>query len=172
MIIYLGTDHAGFELKEKLKAYLQAKEHIVIDKGAYELTPGDDYPDFIAPVAQAISDNADEARGIIFGWSGEGEAMLANRFSHVRAAVYYGGTFDVIELSRKHNDANVLSLGAHFITPEQGKAALDVWLATAYEGGRHVARLQKMEEARDLMEAGKMNQAEVASESAEDPQEN
>lgn len=145
MIIYLGTDHAGFALKEQVKAYLADQGHTVVDKGAYELHADDDYPDFIAPVAQAISENPNDAHGIIFGRSGQGEAMVANRFIAVRAAVYYGGPLEMVALERKHNNANVLSLAAQFISFDEAKAAIAIWLATDYEGGRHEARLRKMD---------------------------
>ncbi len=145
MIIYLGTDHAGFELKELVKPYLESLGHTVVDKGAYQLTPGDDYPDFIAPVARVISENAEEARAIIFGRTGQAEAMVANRFPNVRAAVYYGDTLEVVRLSRAHNDANVLSIGAHFVSFDAIQAVLNLWLTTPYEGGRHESRIQKIE---------------------------
>ena len=146
MILYLGTDHAGFELKERVKPYLESLGHTVVDKGAYSYQAEDDYPDYIAPVARIISENPNDARAIIFGRTGQAEAMLANRFPHVRAALYYGDTLDVVRLSRAHNDANVLSIGAQFVSFDAIQAVLQLWLTTPYESGRHDARLQKIED--------------------------
>lgn len=150
MKIFIGTDHAGFELKQKLVPFLQSLGHEVVDFGADEYKEGDDYPDFIAPVAKAVS--ADSAvRGIILGGSGQGEAMVANRFPHVRAAVYYGGTLDIVRLSREHNDANILSLGARFLTEEEAKGVVNLWLNTPFSGEeRHVRRIEKLEGVRLL----------------------
>src|SRR3990167_6509476 len=113
MKIYIGADHAGFEIKEMLKKYLADLKYEVEDKGAFKYEPEDDYPDFVLPVARAVAADP-ENRGIIIGGSGEGEAICANRVKGARAAVFYGGNFEIIELSRKHNDANILSLGARF----------------------------------------------------------
>ncbi len=145
MKIYIGTDHAGFELKQKLIPFIQSLGHEIVDCGAHEYNKGDDYPDFIAPVAKEVS--ADEnARGIILGGSGQGEAMAANKFPHVRAAVYYGGTLDIARLSREHNDANILSLGARFLTEDEAKAAVELWLSTPFSREeRHVQRIEKIE---------------------------
>ncbi len=154
MKIYVGADHAGFGLKEKLKPYIAELGHEVEDKGAYEYTETDDYPDFMIPVAEEISKSSGEARGILFGGSGQGEAMIANRFHGVRAAVYYGkskcvageGEDSIIKLSREHNDSNILSLGARFITEDEAKAAVKEWLATPFTGEeRHKRRLAKIE---------------------------
>ena len=90
MKIFIGTDHAGFGLKEKLLTFLKAQGHEVVDKGAYEYNEGDDYPDFVIPVAREVSQNPDNIRGIILGATGEGEAIAANKFPNVRAVVYYG----------------------------------------------------------------------------------
>ena len=90
MKIFIGTDHAGFGLKEKLLTFLKAQGHEVVDKGAYEYNEGDDYPDFVIPVAREVSQNPDNVRGIILGATGEGEAIAANKFPNVRAVVYYG----------------------------------------------------------------------------------
>lgn len=144
MKIYIGTDHAGFELKQKLVPFFQSLGHEVVDFGAHEFHEGDDYPDFIAPVAKEVSADP-TARGIILGGSGQGEAMVANKFPHVRATVYYGGTLDIIRLSREHNDANILSLGARFLTEEEAKAAVELWLSTPFSGEeRHVRRIEKI----------------------------
>ena len=144
MKIFIGADHAGYSLKEALKKHLELIGHTVEDKGAYSHDEEDDYPDFIFPVAQAVLDNP-ESRGVIIGGSGQGEAMAANRVKGARAAVFYGGNLDIIKLSRQHNNANILSLGARFITGEEATAALDLWLSTDFEGGRHVRRIEKLD---------------------------
>ncbi len=141
MKIHLATDHAGFEHKESLKAYLLSKGYEVIDHGAKELNEGDDYPGFISSAAKAVIADP-ESKAIVFGGSGEGEAMVANRFKGVRAAVYYGGNKDILVFSRAHNDANVLSLGARFLVEEEVNEAADIWLQTEFSGDeRHVRRL-------------------------------
>ena len=148
MHIYLGTDHAGFELKEEVKTYLEGLGHTVEDLGAFTLDPKDDYPDFVAPVGRKIIEakGDPEIRGIVFGKSGQAEAIICNRFHNVRAALYYGGPLEIVALSRMHNNSNVLSLGAHFLTFEEARQAIDMWLVTEYEGGRHDARLKKIED--------------------------
>ena len=144
MKIYIGADHAGFEMKEMLKKYLADLGHQVEDKGAFKYEPEDDYPDFVFPVVRAVATEP-ESRGIILGMSGQGEAMCANRVKGARAAVFYGGNFEIVELSRKHNNANILSLGARFIDDELAKKAVELWLQTLYEGGRHDTRLKKLD---------------------------
>ncbi len=143
MEIALATDHAGFELKETIKGFLTEKGIAVKDFGAAEYDAVDDYPDFITPVAEYISKNKD-TKGIIFGGSGQGEAMAANRVQGVRAAVYYDGPIEIVKLSRQHNDANVLSLGARFISPEKAKEIISIWLQIEFEGGRHQRRIDKL----------------------------
>jgi ribose 5-phosphate isomerase B len=142
MEIYLATDHAGFELKEQMKGYLIKQGYSVEDCGAYRLDPNDDYPDYIKTAARAISQNPENRVGVIFGGSGQGEAMVANKFPGVRAAVYYGFQPEIIELSRKHNGANILSLGARFVTIEQAQEAVDLWLNTPVtEEERHAVKI-------------------------------
>lgn len=152
MKIYIGTDHAGFELKEKLVPFLREELHCDIeDMGAHEYDENDDYPDLVRPVAAAVArdhdeDNESQTRGIILGGSGQGEAIVANREEGIRAAVYYGGPDDLLVLSRDHNDANVLSLGARFLTSEEAKHAIKVWLATPFVADeRHTRRIQKID---------------------------
>ena len=118
MIIHIATDHAGLELKEKVKSYLSKLDYEVFDHGAYEYDALDDYPDFIFPCAEAVS-NDPNSKGIILGGSGQGEAMAANRVKGVRAAVFYNGPDEIIKLSRQHNDANILSLGARFMSDQE-----------------------------------------------------
>lgn len=152
MKIYVGSDHAGFELKTALIPYLKSLGHEVEDKGAYEYNEGDDYPDFIIPVAEEVQKDPDGVRGIIFGGSGQGEAICANRFKGVRAAVYYGPanslvgeSESIIELSREHNDSNILSFGARFINEEEMLHAVSLWLSTPFSGDeRHKRRLDKI----------------------------
>lgn len=145
--IYLATDHAGFSLKEVIKNWLQkGGEYNVVDCGAKLLEPGDDFPDYIKLAAEAISNNPKCARAIIIGGSGQGEAMLANRFNNVRATAYYGYDLDIIRLSREHNDANILSLGARFLSNEEALEAVALWLSTEVElDERHIRRTQKIE---------------------------
>lgn len=146
MKIYLGTDHAGFELKEKIKSYLQKEGYEIEDCGAYILDPNDDYPDFISKAADAVSKDP-EARGIILGGSGQGEAIVANKFKGARAIVYYGPPEEIIPLSRKHNNANILSLGARFLTEDQALEAINTWIDTAFEGEeRHIRRISKIKD--------------------------
>ncbi len=149
MKIYIGTDHAGFELKEKLKPFLAELGHEVEDLGAFAYDKDDDYPDFIIPVAQKISENPDSNnfRGIILGGSGQGEAMVANRFKNVRAFEYYTpsrGEVDIVKDSRSHNDSNIISLGARFLSEEEAKDAIKTWLETPFSGDeRHIRRIAK-----------------------------
>ncbi len=142
--IFLGTDHAGFALKDDIKSYLLELGCEVEDCGAYVLQPDDDYPDFILKVAQKVSECVDECFGIVFGGSGQGEALAANKTKGIRAALFYGGDLEIVKLSRQHNNANVLSLGARFLSTDEAKEAVKLWLDTEFEGGRHVSRLQKI----------------------------
>ena len=112
--VYIGTDHAGFELKEKLIPFVKSLGYQVIDCGDTKPDEADDYPDFIAPVAKAVSLNPEHNIGIILGGSGQGEAIVANRFPNVRAIVYYGepsvfNKYEIVRLGREHNDANIIS---------------------------------------------------------------
>lgn len=150
MKIYLGADHAGFTLKEFIKKFLLEKYNCeVIDKGAVIFDEMDDYPDLVRPVAVAVAEdrqNGKESYGIIFGGSGQGEAIIANRISGVRCAVYYGGSKEVITLSREHNDANVLSLGARFLSDDEALEAVKLWIETHFsEDERHVRRNKKID---------------------------
>ena len=153
MKIFIGTDHAGYVLKEKLVSSLKGEGHEVVDKGAYEYNEHDDYPDFVMPVAEEVSKDADNVKGIIIGATGQGEAIAANKFPNVRAVVYYGKSqcvvddeADIIVRSREHNNSNILSLGARFLTEEEMMSAVDQWLKTPYTGTeRHVRRLAKID---------------------------
>jgi len=145
-LIYIASDHAGFELKEKLKAYLLELGYEIKDFGAFSFDSEDDYPDFIRRAAKAVADDPEGSRGIILGGSGQGEAMVANRFKGVRAVVYYGKDEKIITLSREHNNANVLSLGARFLTEEEAKKVVKLWLETKFNGEeRHERRVRKID---------------------------
>jgi len=144
MKIYIAADHAGFKLKNYLKEQLLTDEYDIEDCGAFDFEPLDDYPDFIIPAAEKVATQSD-SRGIIIGGSGQGEAMAANRIQGVRAAVYYDGPLDIIKLSRLHNNANILSLGARFLSPERATEILKIWLAEEFEGGRHENRINKLD---------------------------
>ena len=148
MKIYLGGDHAAFPLKEKIKEYLKGGlGYEVEDKGAFNFDGLDDYPDFIKPVAHAVASDPENSRGIVMGGSGQGEAIVANRFRGVRAAVYYGGPEEIIKLSREHNDANILSVGARFVSENDIMRAVKLWLETQFPGEeRHKRRIAKIDE--------------------------
>lgn len=145
MKIYIGSDHAGFEMKRELTPFLSENGFDVVDCGPKEYKHEDDYPDYISIVAENIS-REPLSRGIVIGWSGQGEAMVANRFASVRCAVFYGGPKHVLTLSREHNDANILSLGSNFITTQEAKDAVLLWLGTKFSGDeRHIRRIKKIE---------------------------
>ena len=141
--IVLATDHAGFELKEHVKKFLSEKGFEVKDFGALEYDALDDYPDFIIPAAKFISEH--KLIGIIFGGSGQGEAMAANRIKGIRAAVFYDGPDDIIELSKLHNNANILSIGARFVSKKKSEEIINLWLSTDFEKGRHKKRIDKLD---------------------------
>lgn len=143
MKIIIGTDHVGYDLKEYLKKILEEQGHEIEDMGAYTYNETDDYPDFIEPVAKKVAET--NAKGIILGGSGQGEAIVANKIKGIRAVVYYGGPLNIIELSRQHNDSNILSLGARFLSEGEAKNAVKLWLETEFEGGRHQRRIDKIE---------------------------
>ena len=152
MKIFCASDHAGFNLKEKIVASLRESGFEVTDCGNTEYDEHDDYPDFIVKVAREISARPQEYKGIILGGSGQGEAMIANRFPHVRAAVFYGDRRSVteeemvLERTREHNDANILSLGARYLSEEEALSAVYRFLETPFSGEeRHVRRIHKIE---------------------------
>ena len=144
MKIYIAADHAGYELKSHLIKQLLAYGNNLEDCGAFNFDPLDDYPDFIIPAAKKVAQNP-HSKGIIIGGSGQGEAMAANRIQGIRAAVYYDGPLDIIKLSRLHNDANILSFGARFLSPEKAIEVLNIWLDEKFEGGRHENRIKKLD---------------------------
>lgn len=158
MKIYLGADHAGYELKEKIKTFLIGLDYKIEDFGAFEYEIDDDYPDFVTPVAEATVRDQKEAgltsMGIVFGGSGQGEAMCANKIKGVRAGVYYGksknqtdingNNLDIISSMRKHNNANVLSIGARFVDEKEAQDVVKIFLETEFsDKQRHVQRISK-----------------------------
>ncbi len=145
MKVYIGSDHAGFEMKRNLIPALLEDGWEVYDCGPKEYDHDDDYPDFVSIAAEHVS-REEDAMGVVIGWSGQGEAMVSNRFANVRCATYYGGTKHAITLSREHNDSNMLSLGAHFMTNQEAKDAVLLWLHTRFSGDeRHRRRIKKIE---------------------------
>lgn len=147
MTVYFATDHAGFALKEVLVTYVRdVLGFSVFDCGAHDFNDQDDYPEFMKRAGKAVSENPASVRAIILGGSGQGEAMVANRFPYVRATVYYGGPREIITLSREHNDANVLSLGARFLSEEEAKEVVALWLQTEFSHDeRHVRRITQID---------------------------
>lgn len=159
MKIYIASDHAGFALKNALMEHVQTRGYEVEDMGAFSLNPADDYPDFVVPCAERVSAEPG-AYGIIIGGSGQGEAMAANRVKGIRAAVFYGPMrvtetldveggrsedgFDNIRLARRHNDANILSIGARFVSGEEASLAVRIFLDTQFSASpRHTRRIAK-----------------------------
>jgi len=161
MKIYLGTDHAGFELKEKVKSSLLKQGLKVEDCGAFKFDKNDDYPDFISKAARAVSKDSENSKGIIFGGSGQAEMMLANKFKGIRCALFYSAAipvrtadvtgrisidpYEMIRLTREHNNSNMLSIGARFVTDEEAIKVTKLWLEVSFPGDeRHVRRIEKI----------------------------
>ena len=146
MNIYIGTDHAGFQLKEELKKYLEDLGCTVEDMGAYGFNEADDYPDFIFPVVKAVAEeilNGHDSRGIVIGGSGQGEAIVANKAKGIRAAVVYDEYS--AKMSREHNDANIISLGSRTLSSNKAKELVKIWLDTSFSNEeRHKRRIEKI----------------------------
>ncbi len=140
MKIALGTDHAGYDLKEQIKRHLIEEGHEVSDFGTYS-NESCDYPDFIYPAALAVAQGECD-RAIVLGGSGNGETIVANKVRGIRCAVCWNE--ELARLSRAHNDANVISIGARTVSLELAMKMLDVWLKTPFDGGRHARRVQKI----------------------------
>jgi ribose 5-phosphate isomerase B len=140
--IYVGADHAGFALKEKLVAELKRLGYEPVDVGPRTLDPNDDYPDYAWPVARAVS-SGQASRGVLTCGTGLGMSYVANRLPHVRAAVVWSP--EIAELSRQHNDANVLVLPSRFMSEDESLDILRRWLTTPFEGGRHERRVEKID---------------------------
>ena len=166
--IFFASDHTGFEMKNELFKAAQEMDAEVYDLGPAEFNEDDDYPEFIKKAAQKVAKDPENSRAIVIGKSGQGEAMVANRFKNVRAVVYYGSTpgiegqnawfsgslnkylktnsQKIIKLSREHNDANVLSLGAGFLSVAEAKEVAELWLNTAFSGEeRHKRRIEQID---------------------------
>ncbi|MCL5434792.1 MAG: RpiB/LacA/LacB family sugar-phosphate isomerase [Patescibacteria group bacterium] len=147
MKVFIAADHAGFELKEEVKKFLIAQNYEVEDCGAFSFEKGDDYPDLIVKAAEKVSQDP-QSKGIVFGKSGTGEAIVANKFKNVRAVL--GFSVDNVRLSREHNDTNVLSLGSEFVSAEQAKKLVQVFLETPFSNeARHVRRIEEIQEIED-----------------------
>lgn len=143
--VFIAADHAGFQMKEDLKKYLADLGYEIQDMGAFELNPADDYPDFILPAAGKVAENLGEGRGIVIGGSGQGEAIAANKIKGIRAAVVYDEYS--ARMSREHNDANIISLGARALNLETAKQLVRIWLETPFSGEeRHKRRIKKITE--------------------------
>ncbi|MDQ3076877.1 MAG: RpiB/LacA/LacB family sugar-phosphate isomerase [bacterium] len=159
MKIFIGTDHVGYEFKNKLIVHLKDLGYEIEDKGAFVFDKNDDYPDFITPVAEAVAKDS-ESVGIILGGSGQGEAMCANRVKGVRAMVFYGmqktvlpvdatgresvDMFEIINLSRGHDSANIISLGMCFISEKEATNAVDIFLKESFSNvDRYIRRINK-----------------------------
>lgn len=158
MKVILGTDHTGFELKEKIKEFL--KDYEVIDMGVFELNPEDDYPFAIIPAAEKVAEDPNSL-GIVFGGSGQGEAIAANKVKGIKCSVFYGpmkperavdvsgrtsdDPYEIVKLARKHNNANILSIGVRFVSEDEAKEAIKVFLETPFSGKeRHNRRIQEI----------------------------
>jgi ribose 5-phosphate isomerase B len=161
--VIIGSDHVGYELKKKIVLYLKELGYDVEDKGPYQYDGDDDYPDFIIPVAKEVAKNPVEFAGIVMGGSGQGEAIAANRIKGVRAALFYSpclpkqavdiegrkseDPYEMIRLTREHNNANVLSIGIRFVTEEEVKKVIKMWLEAPFtQVERHLRRIRKIDE--------------------------
>lgn len=138
--IALGSDHAGYKLKEKIKGYLKSKGYTVIDYGTNSDEPVD-YPDFIRPAAESVS-NGENDLGIVFGGSGNGEAIVANKMKRIRCGVCWNEKS--ARLAKEHNNANMISLGERMLSEEEAVKIVDTWLNSEFKGGRHLRRIEKI----------------------------
>jgi len=144
-MIYIATDHAGFETKNAIVKYLMDKGIDCTDIWPFEYDALDDYPDFIIPCAEKVAEDLENNLGIVLGWSGQGEAIAANKVKWIRAAIYYGGDKDILTLSKLHNNANILSLWGRFLSEAEALEAIDIWLEAKYEHEeRHQRRIDKI----------------------------
>ncbi|OHA24027.1 MAG: ribose-5-phosphate isomerase [Candidatus Taylorbacteria bacterium RIFCSPLOWO2_01_FULL_44_26] len=148
MIIILASDHAGFALKEEVKLFIQEKGYDVLDVGTETFVEDDDYPMYMKSAAIKVSEDlGGNTKAIVFGGSGQGEAIVCNRFKRVRAIVWYGGDMEIIRKSREHNDANILSIGARFVGDQETKKVVELWLNTPFsKEERHVRRIAEIDE--------------------------
>ncbi len=142
--VFLASDHAGFELKEKTKSLLEKMGISFFDFGAYSFKDDDDYPDYVLPAVKKVV-KTKNSFGIIFGGSGQGESIVANKVKGARAIVYYGGDEKLIYLARQHNNANILSLGARFLSEKTAFNAIEIFLKTKFSNEkRHIRRIRKI----------------------------
>ena len=139
--IAMGTDHAGHDLKEKLKQHLLKRGYRVEDFGTHS-DESVDYPDFIRPAAESVASGRNDL-GIVLGGSGNGEAMVANKVKGIRCGLCWNE--ESARLTKEHNNANVISIGGRMVAHEEGIRIVDTWLEATYEGGRHDKRLEKIE---------------------------
>lgn len=166
MKVYLATDHAGFELKNKIVEFLQKEGYEAEDCGPATYDKDDDYPDFISIAAKKVSENPTDF-GIVFGGSGQGEAIVANKFKNVRCALFYGPVippvatditgqtsddpYEMLRLTREHNNSNMLSIGVRFMAPEDAMNAIKLFLESKYSGeerhSRRIEKIKKLEES-------------------------
>ncbi len=140
--ISLGTDHAGYQLKEVVKSHLEKKGYLIIDFGTSSDEPVD-YADFVIPAAEAVA-NGEADLGVVFGGSGNGEAIAANKVKGIRCALCWNVQSAL--LAKEHNDANVIALGGRMVSHEEALAIIDQWLEASFEGGRHLRRIRKVGE--------------------------
>ncbi|HJO14540.1 MAG TPA: RpiB/LacA/LacB family sugar-phosphate isomerase [Candidatus Pacearchaeota archaeon] len=141
--IYLSGDHAGFKLKENVKKWLLEK-YEVEDIGPLVYDKKDDYPDFVIPMARKVAKNKN-SRGLIIAGSGQGEAITTNKIKGIKAGLYHGGSPKIVKTGRLHDDINILCMGSRFVSEKEAKRAIDIFLKSKFEGGRHSRRLKKME---------------------------
>lgn len=159
--VYIASDHTGFELKKEIMTYINSLGYEATDKGPFIFDKDDDYPDFIRPCAEAVASDSGSF-GVIFGGSGQGEAMSANRVAGARAAVFYGGVlakiaidiegnmstdpYEIVKLARQHNHANIISIGTRFMNTEEIKEAIKIFIETPWsEVERHSRRVIKID---------------------------
>lgn len=140
--IALGSDHAGYKLKEKIKGYLKSMAYKVVDYGTNSDEPVD-YPDYIRPAAESVS-NGENDLGIVFGGSGNGEAMVANKVKRIRCGVCWNE--ESARLAKEHNDANMIALGERMLSEEKAIRIVATWLNAEFKGGRHLRRIEKIED--------------------------
>jgi ribose 5-phosphate isomerase B len=144
-MIFIASDHAGYDLKESLKELLEEMMLEYVDIGPHAYDELDDYPDYIYPAAKKVAEDPDKHKGIVIGGSGQGEAIVANKVKGIRAGLYHGGPEEIVSLTRTHNNANVLALGARFLTSDQAREAVRRWLGTSFPGEeRHHRRIEKI----------------------------
>lgn len=153
MKLYFAGDHAGFEMKKELINFVRSFGHEVEDLGPFESKAGDDYPDYVMPLAKRVAEaersgqRQSAVRGIVVAGSGQGEIIAMNRVKGARAALFCPCNLALVRASRDHNDSNIFAIGARFCTPDEAREGIQVWLETPFSGDeRHVRRLQKIEE--------------------------